>query len=160
MKNGENSHAEIALYEPEFSELWFRQELLADPETMAYNHAWGGTVCFPPERWEKWYCRWLGGDARYFYRYLKNAEGKFVGEAAYHFEDSRFLCDVIILAQERGKGYGRNGLELLCRAAKERGLTEVYDRIAIDNPAIRLFLNSGFEEVSRDSEGILVSRML
>ena len=29
---------------PKFEDLWFRQTMMADPETMAYNHAWGGTI--------------------------------------------------------------------------------------------------------------------
>ena len=41
----------LTLYEPKYEELWFRRRMLADAETMAYNHAWGGTVDFPEENW-------------------------------------------------------------------------------------------------------------
>ena len=37
---------------PKFEDLWFRQTMMADPETMAYNHAWGGTIPFPEEHWK------------------------------------------------------------------------------------------------------------
>ena len=39
----------VELYGPGLDELWFKQALLADPDTMAYNRAWGGCVDFPEE---------------------------------------------------------------------------------------------------------------
>jgi diamine N-acetyltransferase len=35
--------------------MWFRESLMADEETMSYNHAWGGTIPFPKERWKGFY---------------------------------------------------------------------------------------------------------
>ena len=29
----------LTIYEPKYEDLWFRQEMLADEATMAYNHA-------------------------------------------------------------------------------------------------------------------------
>ena len=49
----------LTLYKPEYEDLWFRQMMLADEDTMSYNHAWGGTIDFPEERWRKWYERWV-----------------------------------------------------------------------------------------------------
>ena len=37
----------LTLYTPTLEDLWFRQRMLEDPETMAYNHAWGGTIPWP-----------------------------------------------------------------------------------------------------------------
>ena len=34
----------ISLYKPKLEDLWFRQKFMADPETMSYNDAWGGTI--------------------------------------------------------------------------------------------------------------------
>jgi len=34
-------------YIPRLEDLWFRQALLADGQTMSYNHAYGGTIAFP-----------------------------------------------------------------------------------------------------------------
>ena len=34
----------LALYEPKYEDLWFRQIMLADEDTMAYHRAWGGTI--------------------------------------------------------------------------------------------------------------------
>lgn len=45
----------ITLYTPSLEDLWFRQKMMADEETMSYNHAWGGTIPFPKEAWHGWY---------------------------------------------------------------------------------------------------------
>ncbi len=34
----------LTLYEPKYEDLWFRKMMLADEDTMSYNHAWGGTI--------------------------------------------------------------------------------------------------------------------
>ena len=153
----------LTLHTPKYEELWFRQQLLADEETMAYNHAWGGTIAFPEERWQDWYDCWLGGqDGRFFYRYLKEGDGRFVGEIAYHFDDELKCCvaDVIVHAKERGRGYGSRGLALLCAAARENGVAVLYDDIARDNPAIGLFLRQGFTEEYRTEEKIILKKEL
>lgn len=41
----------MILYIPKPEDLWFRQMFMADEETMAYNHHWGGTIPFPEEDW-------------------------------------------------------------------------------------------------------------
>ena len=93
----------LTLYKPGYDDLWFRQRMLADEETMSYNHAWGGTVDFPREDWKSWYDHWIGNpEGRRFYRYVMHGDC-FVGEAAYHYdgESGRCLADVIILAALR-----------------------------------------------------------
>ena len=131
---------------PTFADMWFRESLMADEETMSYNHAWGGTIPFPKEKWQNWYDYWIiNHENRRFYRYLK-AENRFVGEVAYHYdpEYDGYVTNVIIFSAFRGKGYGAQGLELLFAAAKENGINALYDDIAIDNTAVRLFLKQGF----------------
>ena len=44
----------LSLYKPTFQELSYRQKILSDPATMAYNEPWGGTIDFSPDRWEAW----------------------------------------------------------------------------------------------------------
>lgn len=154
----------LILYKPSLEELSFKQNLLADNETMSYNHAYGGCIDFPREKWEQWYEKWLESNMNhYFYRYLYCKESKnFIGECAYRFDegDSRWYCDVIVHAKYRGRGYGSRALCLLCDAAKANGLTELYDSIAFDNPSIRLFLRNGFMEISRSDEAILLKKIL
>ena len=147
---------------PTFADMWFRESLMADEETMSYNHAWGGTIPFPKEKWQNWYDYWIiNHENRRYYRYLK-AENRFVGEVAYHYdpEYDGYVTNVIIFSAFRGKGYGAQGLELLCAAAKENGINALYDDIAIDNTAVRLFLKQGFYEVYRTDEIIVLKKDL
>ena len=153
----------LTLYKPKYGELWFRRRLLADAETMAYNHAWGGTVDFPDENWRDWYDCWIGAhDGGRFYRYLKDGVGRFVGEIAYRFDAGLqgYTANVIVHSQYRGKGYGSLALALLCAAAKEKGIDALYDDIAADNPAVALFLRHGFTEEYRTGEKIILKKIL
>lgn len=152
----------ITFYKPGLRDLWFKQQMLADPDTMSYNRAWGGTISFPEKKWESWFNRWITNhENKRFYRYVTE-NGVFIGEAAYHLEEEnrRFLADVIIHAPHRGKGYGRAALLLLCETARQNGIPVIYDEIAIDNPAIGLFLRCGFTEESRTGKSVLLKKDL
>jgi hypothetical protein len=55
---------ELRLYLPQYNELLFREQLLADPETMAFNrfkepmedyHPDTGCIDFPRNTWALWY---------------------------------------------------------------------------------------------------------
>lgn len=154
---------DLTFHTPSIDELWFREMMLADGATMSYNRAWGGTIAFPREALGEWYERWIAkGDGRRFYRYAVNGDGEFVGEAAYHFDGERgiFLANVIIYAPHRGKGYGGAALDMLCDAAKERGIGELYDEIAIDNPAVSLFIKHGFTEEYRTDKTVMLKKEL
>lgn len=163
IKTMKNRIAEVSFYKPQLEELWFRESLMADPETMSYNDAWGGTIPFPREKWAGWYESWVKNPRKCFYRYITSGKSRsFVGEAAYHYDDDLqlYLADVIISARCRRQGYGKAGLELLCDAARNAGITELYDNIAIDNPGITLFLQCGFHEEYRTEEIIMLQKRL
>ena len=154
----------LETYKPNIDELGFRQGLMADPETMSYNDAWGGTIPFPEEDWQDWYEYWFDApESMMYYRYLYDPELKaFVGEIAYHYDEERkiHICDVIVLAKYRNRGYGSEGIRLLCEAAKKSGITVLYDDIAADNPSWKLVLKNGFEISSRDEEVVMVRKEL
>ena len=154
----------LETYKPRLEELGFRQALLADRETMSYNDAWGGTISFPEERWESWYRSWVEApESERYYRYLYDTDGqRFVGEIAYHRDGEKgiYICDVIVLAACRNRGFGSEGIRLLCEAAKENGITVLYDDIAADNPSWKLFLKSGFEIDHQDREIVMVKKVL
>ncbi|MBR2066820.1 MAG: GNAT family N-acetyltransferase, partial [Solobacterium sp.] len=137
--------------------------ILNDEETMSYNHAWGGTISFPKEKWSDWYNSWIimHNNERY-YRYLKNEDEQFVGEIAYHFdkEIKGYIANVIIYSPYRRKGYGDEALKLLCTVANKNGIDAIYDDIAIDNPAIQLFLDNGFIEIYRTKEKAILKKVL
>ena len=80
----------LTLVKPDFEDLWFREKLMADEETMSYNARWGGTIPFSKDAWESWYESWVrspGADR--YYRYLMNPENEYVGEVAYHYDKLR-----------------------------------------------------------------------
>ena len=152
----------LELYKPHIEDLWFKEQMMMDEKTMAYNHTYGGTIPFPKEYWTDWYDRWIvNHNGNRFYRYVQE-NNIFVGEVAYHFDKERqiYMADVIIYAPYREKGYGRKGLLLLCEAAKSNGIKELYDAIAIDNSSIALFIKCGFVEVQQTSEYVLVKKEL
>lgn len=154
----------IELYRPTINELGFRESLLADEETMFYNRAWGGTIPFPKAEWGEWYPCWLEDSVfQRYYRYLYDADSEnFVGEAAYHYDEERkiHICDVIVLAKYRNRGFGSTGIRLLCDAAKENGISVLYDDIAADNPSYKLFLKNGFEIDYQDNTVVMVKKAL
>ena len=154
----------IILYKPKIFDLWFRRSFLEDEATMSFNHAWGGTISFPKSDWTDWYNHWIiNHDGKRFYRYLMEVDtDEFVGEIAYHFDGARqiWLVDVIIPAQFRGNGYGTKGLRILCEEAAKNGIDEICDDIAIDNPAITLFLREGFVEEYRTNDIIMLRKKL
>lgn len=147
----------IKLYKPNIEELWFKEKMMNDEDTMSYNH---GTIAFPVSKWVAWYQRWMRDD-KLFYRYICD-ENTFVGEVAYYLDLEReiYIADVVVYAPYRGKGYGCEGLSLLCECAKNNGIVGLYDDIAIDNPSINLFLKYGFREVLRTDEYVLVKKKL
>lgn len=154
----------VKFYIPTIDDLWFKEKLLSDKETMSYNHAYGGTITFLKENWESWHNKWITHpDKKRFFRYILDTDmNRFVGEAAYHYDENRkmYIISIIVYALFRHKGYGEKALDLLCDEAKSQGITTLYDDIAIDNPSIHLFLKKGFREVLRTNEYILVKKEL
>ena len=153
----------IRLYIPKYEDLWFRKMFMADVDTMSYNHAWGGTISFPEEDWNEWYQYWIvETENKRFYRYLMNDENEFVGEIAYHLNEieDKYIANVIIYSKHRGKGYGEQGLNMLCNACQNTEISVLYDNIAIDNPAIKLFQKCGFFEEYRTEEVIMLKKFL
>lgn len=158
-----NRIAEVTFYKPHLEDLWFREAMMADPKTMSYNQAWGGTIPFPREKWADWYDFWIGNPNKCFYRYITTGKSRsFVGEAAYHYDSDMglYLADVIISAKSRRQGFGKAGLLLLCEAAKNEKIPELYDNIAIDNSGINLFLQCGFREEYRTEEIIMLKKQI
>lgn len=154
----------LKVVKPELEDLWFRESMMADIETMSYNDAWGGTIPFPKEDWEEWYTLWVrnSGQERY-YRYLKDDANKvFVGEISYHFDKLRniYICDVIIKAEFRKQGFGTQGIQLLCEAAKANGVEALYDNIAADNSSAQLFFKNGFSIEFQNDEILMVKTVL
>lgn len=154
----------VKMYIPEYKDMWFRKELLADSETMAYNNTYGGTIPFPEEKWSGWYDNWVvNGKDKRFYRYLQNEEdNRFIGEIAYHYDEMQaiYLANIIVHAKYRRRGFGKQGLQLLCEAAKNNGIKSLYDDIDINNTSVKMFLDCGFHKEYQTNEYIMVKKDL
>ena len=153
----------LKIYKPLLKDMWFREKMLSDSDTMSFNNAYGGTISFPIERWEKWYKCWLEDNSgKYFYRYLINENSEFIGEIAYHLnDDNLYIADILIYSKFRNRGYGQEGLNILCNCAENNGVEILYDDIAIDNHnAYRLFIKCGFIEDYRTSEIVMLKKHL
>lgn len=158
-----NPTNKIKLYKPELKDLWFRELILKDPDTMSYNHAYGGTIIFDKSKWNDWYNRWvLNSNNTKYYRYIKDMNDNFVGEVSYHKDETsgRCMLSIIIYSKYRKRGYGRESLNLIFNILKENGIDVVYDDLAKDNPALNLFIKCGFVEEMRDENVILLKKVL
>ena len=152
----------LTLHTPTLEELSFRQSLLSDEQTMSYNARWGGTISFSRDRWEGWYDRWVAHpQGKRFYAYLHSEKDGFVGETGCHLdEDGRWIVDIIVHSRFRSRGYGTQGLTLLCEQCRKMGCTVIYDDIAKDNPSLSLFLKQGFCAVETTDDTVIVRKYL
>ncbi len=118
----------IELYVPEKTELWFREELLSDPVTMAYNKGYDlgfpeyhndtGCIDFPKENWDSWYRRWVNAQPERFYAYLRRkSDGAFLGEVNLYRKgpEGWYEMGIVLHGKYRGQGYSAQGLKLLLR---------------------------------------------
>ena len=90
---------ELELYIPKREDLWFYQQMMADPETMAYNAGWDvayagyhrdtGCIDCPDEALADWYDSWVGNEPERFYAYIKRSlDGAWIGDVNFHGEEA------------------------------------------------------------------------
>ncbi len=131
----------LSLYKPALKDLWYRQSLVENEDTMSFNDNNGGIFPFNESKWDMWYQKWIQ-DPNYWYRYLVNEENEYVGEVSYVKMDevgSCLLC-IIIESNKRNQGYGTEGLHLLMNEVKKAGFQKVY----IDRNVSSIFKKNGF----------------
>ena len=169
----------LTLYVPKLEDYWYEQKLQSDPKTMEYNagydvsyygyHYDTGCIDFPKERWQLSYDRRIK-EKRYF-AYLKDlSTNEFVGYVNYHYnkKDNRYECGIVIESIYRGKGYAKEGLNLLCCHAKENGINALYDNFEKDRNGAKVFFDLGFKIVEettwkkfgKDVIGIIIKKDL
>lgn len=139
----------------------FRQALMADPATMAYNAPWfppDGTIPFPEADWDKWLEKWTNHAPERWYACLLNEEGEPVGEISYHQYGQEM--SVVIAAPFRGRGYGREALSLLAAEAfRHAEISELRNHFeATRTAALRLHLSAGFVRVA-ERDGLVSLRL-
>ena len=130
----------------------FRRAMMADPATMAYNAPWfppDGTIPFPEEEWDAFLAACQGREPE-----------AFVGEVNWH--DMGRAMGIVIKAEYRGRGYGREGLMLLKqRAFAHPEIPWLENNFESErDQALALHLHAGFVPAGRDQDGYLVLRCM
>lgn len=161
----------INLYVPCRKDLWFRQEMLADPDTMNYNKGYGlifpeyhndtGCIDFPEENWDGWYQKWVDAEPERFYAYLRRGEdGAFLGEVNLYRKGQPgwYEMGIVLKAEHRGRGYSSQGIKLLLRHAFETmGVAGVSNEFEPTRKAAwKLHLTAGFEPSKEETGAVLL----
>lgn len=146
----------LRLEKPEVKDYWYEQKIQSDPKTMSYNkgyevtykgyHYDTGCIDFEEKDLAKTYAK--RHQKNIFLFYLKNTTtNEYVGYTNYYYneEEKRYECGILIEASKRGKGYAKEGLQLLCNEDKRNGIKALYDSFEKDRPGIHIFKELGFQ---------------
>lgn len=154
---------ELELYVPKLEDLWFRQKMMSDPETMSYNANWDvegegyhkdtGCIDFPPSKWAEWYKCWIGNEPNRFYAYIRRcADSTWIGEVCFHYTQEKNWWDmgIVIDAPYRGKGYSVPALCLMMNHAFcDCGISVLHNDFEVTRPAaLKMHLSAGFRKMS------------
>ena len=151
--------SQLQLYIPKQEDGWFYIKMMTDPDTMAYNAPWfppDGCIPFSETDWLDWYPDWIGQEPERFYAFLqRKSDGAFVGDVNFHYNPERDWWDmgIVIYAPERGKGYGSQGLRLLCdHAFQTVGIARLHnDFESARCAAYRIHKAVGFRETGMEN---------
>ncbi len=137
----------------------FRQALLADAATMAYNAPWcppDGTLPFPENDWDAWLARWTNREPERFCGYVVNEDNVPVGEVCWY--DQGAGMGVVIHFDHRGHGYGAEALQLLiARAFSHPEISRLENQFeSTRTAAMRTHLAAGFVPAGTDANGSAV----
>ena len=146
----------LRLHIPDLTELWYRQKLLSDPDTMCFNRSSDNCGCidFPDDVSSDWYNYWINGFPMRYYAYVvRVSDGTFIGEVWLHkneeivFYDDYYEMGIIIENKFRCVGYGSEALNLLLDVAFcELGAASVHNSFeSFRSDALKTHLNSGFK---------------
>lgn len=158
---------EIYLHTPKISELWYRQKLLSDPDTMSFNrnsilsnviyNYKIGCIDFPKENWKNWFDYWVNRMPIRYYAYVaRSSDDEFVGEVYLYknenidpYED-QYEMGIIIENKYRCNGYGKQAIDLLLNVAfTEMGAFSVHNEFeSYRTDVLSMHLCAGFKAVS------------
>jgi len=157
--------SDLELYIPKREDLWFRRELLSDPDTMSYNKGYDlgfpeyhfdtGCIDFPEENWDGWYARWVNATGRFYAYLLRREDGAFLGEVNLYRkgEPGWYEMGIVLHSKYRGRGYSAEGIKLLLRHAFEEmgaaGVSNEFERTR--EAAWKIHEAAGFEPVSEEN---------
>lgn len=159
----------LKLHVPSLEELWYRERLMADPDTMSYNRGYvlpfegynpqTGCIPFPREQWAEWYAFFINQEPLRYYAYVvRESDGAFLGEVNLHKSETHGWHEmgIVLEARHRGMGYSVPALRLLMAHAFEvMGVEAIHnDFEASRSAATRAHLAAGFS-VLRNADGLL-----
>lgn len=155
-------NSKLSLHVPSVEELYYRQRILAQPETMSYNQGYElgldnydnetGCIDFSNEYWSEWYSRWISNELERFYAYLIDIRSNdYVGEVSFHYDKSSnsHYIGIVIEAKHRGKGYCSEGLiKLAEKAFVDLRIDKLKNNIPLERKsAISGHKRAGFREL-------------
>lgn len=151
----------LTLHEATIDDMPFRQALLSDPATMAYNAPWAppdGTLPFPESEFAPWLSRWAGHAPERWCGYVVDEGGTNVGEVCWHSHGREM--GIVIHSAFRGKHYGREALRLLIEEAfRHEEISALTNTFEPDRePALTLHLHAGFVPIAQ-RDGLLTLRL-
>lgn len=133
----------LTLHEATIDDMPFRQALLSDPATMAYNAPWAppnGTLPFPESEFAPWLSRWAGHAPERWCGYVVNEGGTNVGEVCWH-------------------SHGREMGIVIHSAFRHEEISALTNTFEPDRePALTLHLHAGFVPIAQ-RDGLLTLRL-
>lgn len=145
----------VVLIKPEYDDLWFRQKVMSDSESMAYNagydvsysgyHYETGCIDFPKSEWMG-FCEKLKNE-NFFYAYIKDCDsGEFVGYLNFKKDEEGVASmGIVIYSLFRGMGYMRPAMQELIKKARELGVIKLTDSVPLSREgALKVFYDMGF----------------
>lgn len=149
----------VELIIPKFEDLWYREKLMSDPNTMDYNagydlsfdgyHYDTGCIDFPKYKWEAWYEKFINSNDRFYAYILDKDTNEYVGYLNYHLTDEKsYMMGIVIEGSKRGNGYMEPALLKLIQHAKASGIDALCDTVPLSREkALKKFYQFGFEVV-------------
>ena len=159
----------LCLHIPAYEELWYRQKMMQDPDTMSYNKGYDlnfngydkatGCIDFPQEKWADWYAHFIGQEPHRFYAYIVRAsDGEFIGEVNAHrnVDAGWYEMGIVLEAKYRGKGYAAAALRLLLQYAFEKiGAEAVHNEFEEErSAALQTHRSAGFTRYRQENSMI------
>ena len=158
----------IYLHVPELGELWYRKQIMSDPDTMSYNKGYEefegydkstGCIEFPEENWDGWYAYFIGHEPQRFYAYVVRKEDHaFIGEVNLHksSENDWHEMGIVIEAKYRGMGYSTEALKQLVKYGFENmNVKAIHNMFELEREAaIHTHLGAGFKQYAKHGDTI------
>lgn len=159
----------LYLHIPACKELWYRQKIMQDPDTMNYNKGYNmdfdgydketGCIAFPEQEWEDWYDYFIEKEPQRFYAYItRKKDDVFIGEVNVHKSPDAFWHEmgIVLEAEYRGKGYAAEAMRLLLQHAfEDMNVDAVHNGFETERTAaVSTHLSAGFTKYKQEKNRI------